>query len=84
MQDFFGEEDQKEGDKKSPLDKKIDSVVKKFRSVKLGDELNVPLGQTWSCYKGQKLHCGMCGTCIERREAFQLAGVTDPTIYDNV
>ena len=60
------------------------SSLTKADIVKLGDELNVPLGQTWSCYKGQKLHCGMCGTCIERREAFQLAGVTDPTIYDNV
>ena len=28
-------------------------------------------------------HCGMCGTCIERREAFHLAGVDDPTPYAN-
>jgi 7-cyano-7-deazaguanine synthase len=26
-------------------------------------------------------HCGKCGTCVERREAFQLAGIADPTVY---
>ena len=26
-------------------------------------------------------HCGKCGTCVERREAFQIAGITDPTSY---
>ena len=49
--------------------------------VKLGSELNVPFEQTWSCYEGQEVHCGRCGTCIERREAFYLAGVEDPTEY---
>lgn len=52
--------------------------------VKLGDELGVPFEKTWSCYKGGQIHCGVCGTCVERREAFELAGVADPTIYDNV
>ena len=49
--------------------------------VKLGSELKVPFADTWSCYKGEDLHCGRCGTCIERREAFHLADVTDPTHY---
>ncbi len=40
-----------------------------------------PFAQTWSCYKGGKVHCGRCGTCVERREAFDLAGITDPTDY---
>lgn len=31
--------------------------------------LNVPLDKTWSCYKGGKIHCGRCGTCVERLEA---------------
>lgn len=43
----------------------------------------VPFAETWSCYKGGDHHCGRCGTCVERREAFHLAGVTDPTIYDD-
>ena len=39
------------------------------------------LSQTWSCYKGGAIHCGACGTCVERREAFLLAGMADPTLY---
>jgi 7-cyano-7-deazaguanine synthase len=49
--------------------------------VTLGAALLVPYENTWSCYKGDTAHCGVCGTCVERREAFQLAGVTDPTRY---
>ena len=54
----------------------------KAEIVKLGAELHAPLDQTWSCYKGGILHCGRCGTCVERREAFQLVGVVDPTEYE--
>jgi len=39
------------------------------------------LARTWSCYEGAGLHCGKCGTCVERKEAFHLAGVPDPTEY---
>lgn len=46
-----------------------------------GHELGVPFAGTWSCYKGGAVHCGTCGTCVERREAFELAGVADPTEY---
>lgn len=46
--------------------------------------LEVPIAETWSCYKGLALHCGKCGTCVERREAFELAGVEDPTLYAEV
>ena len=49
--------------------------------VRRGAELGTPFGLTWSCYKGGERHCGRCGTCIERREAFDLAGVPDPTEY---
>ena len=48
-----------------------------------GKELNVDFSQTWSCYKGGKVHCGKCGTCVERKEAFALAGIEDPTEYLN-
>lgn len=50
--------------------------------AKLGASLGVDYGKTWSCYKGAELHCGKCGTCVERIEAFQLAGLEDPTVYD--
>jgi len=50
--------------------------------VRRGHELNTPMGATWSCYKGGLKHCGKCGTCVERREAFELAGVPDPTEYE--
>lgn len=43
----------------------------------------VPVKDTWSCYKGGEIHCGRCGTCVERREAFDLAGIQDPTIYED-
>ncbi len=46
-----------------------------------GARLGVPFADTWSCYKGGDVHCGRCGTCVERREAFDLAGVDDPTVY---
>jgi len=49
--------------------------------VKRGAGLGVPFALTWSCYKGGDTHCGRCGTCIERREAFHVAGIPDPTVY---
>ncbi|NWJ45330.1 MAG: 7-cyano-7-deazaguanine synthase QueC [Chloroflexi bacterium] len=48
----------------------------------IGTRLGVPFAETWSCYKGGEKHCGKCGTCVERKEAFQLAGVPDPTEYE--
>lgn len=47
-----------------------------------GAELGVDFGRTWSCYAGGEIHCGRCGTCVERREAFLLAGLPDPTRYE--
>lgn len=47
----------------------------------VGERLGVPWEDTWSCYVGGSTHCGACSTCFERREAFSLAGVTDPTEY---
>jgi len=46
-----------------------------------GVRLGVDFSQTWSCYVGGDRHCGECGTCVERREAFLLAGIPDPTDY---
>jgi len=57
----------------------VDST--KAHIASLAASLNVPIAQTWSCYKGGAIHCGACGTCFERREAMELAGVFDPTQY---
>ena len=48
-----------------------------------GARLGVDFTQTWSCYKGGAVHCGKCGTCVERREAFIVAGLPDPTEYES-
>jgi len=51
--------------------------------VREAARLKVPFADTWSCYKGGQTHCGRCGTCVERREAFHLAAIADPTSYDD-
>lgn len=50
--------------------------------VSWGVKRAVPYDMTWSCYKGNDKHCGKCGTCVERKEAFKLAKVEDPTEYE--
>lgn len=56
--------------------------IDKAGIAKLGASLGVDYGKTWSCYKGGEVHCGKCGTCVERIEAFELAGLDDPTVYE--
>ncbi|WP_095205109.1 7-cyano-7-deazaguanine synthase QueC [Mesorhizobium carmichaelinearum] len=51
--------------------------------VKDGARYGTPFTETWSCYKGGQRHCGRCGTCVERREAFHLSGHPDPTDYED-
>lgn len=51
--------------------------------VRRGAAMGVDYGHTYSCYRGGEKHCGRCGTCTERKEAFALAGITDPTLYEN-
>ncbi|QIF00478.1 7-cyano-7-deazaguanine synthase QueC [Roseimicrobium sp. ORNL1] len=53
----------------------------KAEIVRRGVKLGIDYAKTWSCYKGGEIHCGTCGTCVERREAFINAGVPDPTKY---
>ena len=58
------------------------ATARKEDVVSLGRELGVPMELTWSCYEGRENHCGKCGTCVERKEAFVIAGVSDPTKYE--
>ncbi len=55
--------------------------ISKAQIVRKGFQLGVDFAATWSCYKGGDMHCGRCGTCVERAEAFYHAGVKDPTHY---
>lgn len=47
----------------------------------IGGRLDVPFAHTWTCYEGGEVHCGKCGACTERKEAFRDSGVADPTEY---
>ncbi|MFB9984473.1 7-cyano-7-deazaguanine synthase QueC [Mesorhizobium newzealandense] len=51
--------------------------------VEDGARYGTQFAETWSCYKGGERHCGRCGTCVERREAFHLAQHPDPTNYED-
>lgn len=51
--------------------------------VRRGAAMGIDYAHTYSCYRGGEHHCGTCGTCTERREAFLQAGIPDPTAYDN-
>tara|TARA_R110000824_G_C15221116_1_gene677589 strand:+ start:934 stop:2166 length:1233 start_codon:yes stop_codon:yes gene_type:complete len=54
----------------------------KHEIVKTGVGLGVPYELTWSCYRGGEAHCGNCGPCFMRREAFRRNKLNDPTIYE--
>lgn len=55
--------------------------ISKTEIVRIGQRLSVPFELTRSCRKDEKIHCGLCRSCVERREAFDAAGVADSTDY---
>jgi len=55
--------------------------ISKGDIVKEGMTLNVDYSMTWTCYKGEELACGKCGSCVERLEAFKINGIKDPIKY---
>ena len=57
--------------------------ISKADIARHGKEIGIDYSKTWSCYKGGKHHCGKCGTCVERKEAMQLAEIVDKTIYED-
>jgi len=58
------------------------TLLTKADIARRGKTLGIDYSKTWSCYKGGNAHCGKCGTCVERREAFCEAGIEDPTDYE--
>lgn len=56
-------------------------AMKKAEIIRYGAGVEVPFGMTWSCYKGENMHCGKCMTCQARRAGFKAAGIEDPTAY---
>lgn len=65
------------------------SIIAPFTNItksdiaRIGKELGLDYSRTYSCYKGGEKHCGVCGTCVERKEAMRDAGIEDPTQYEN-
>ena len=56
--------------------------ITKSDIARIGKKLGIDYTETWSCYKGGEVHCGKCGTCVERKEALTEAGIEDKTIYE--
>jgi 7-cyano-7-deazaguanine synthase len=67
----------------SPIFKLYAPFIKQSKTniVEIGNMIDAPMALSWSCYTGGEVHCSKCGTCYERREAFEDAGVDDPTPY---
>lgn len=59
------------------------TMLTKVDIAKRGKELGIDYSETWSCYKGGDVHCGRCGTCMERKEALEQAGIADHTVYEH-
>ena len=58
------------------------TTLTKAEIVARGTRLGVPYGKAYSCYQGGERHCGRCGTCRERHDAFVANGLEDPTLYE--
>lgn len=56
--------------------------ITKSDIARIGKKLGIDYTETWSCYKGGEVHCGKCGTCVERKEALAESGIEDKTIYE--
>lgn len=74
------------GPPNQPLNIQLDTPyinMKKADVIKRGVTLNVPLALSWSCLRGGHAHDGTCGNCLQRKHAFNAAGVVDPTAYEH-
>ena len=51
--------------------------------VKLGVEVDAPMGLSYSCYKGGNKHCGVCESSMRRKRAFTQLGIEDLSEYED-
>jgi len=56
-------------------------ALKKSQIVQKSLALDVPLKDTWSCYKSEEKACGVCDSCRLRLKGFKEAGFVDPIPY---
>ncbi|QDT05335.1 7-cyano-7-deazaguanine synthase [Rubripirellula lacrimiformis] len=62
---------------KAPFVKKTKGQV-----VKIAAKQKELLSATWTCHLGLSRQCGVCESCLGRKEAFRSAKVKDPTTYE--
>lgn len=55
----------------------------KIGILKDGIRMGLDYSKTWTCYNGREKACGQCGSCVERLEAFEKNGLTDPIAYED-
>ena len=72
----LGTKQGREGDPIEIITPLID--LKKTEIIQLGDRFGVPWAQTWSCYSGERVPCGICDSCRLRLAAFEELGKVDP------
>lgn len=61
----------------------LEMAYNKTDIFSLGCRLGVDWSMTYSCYNGKEVHCGRCGTCVERIEAvLQCQAGMDSAEYD--
>ena len=69
----------------SPENIKIEAPaidLTKEEIVKLGIEVGAPMELSYSCYKGEDKHCGVCESCMRRKRAFKKLKIKDLTEYE--
>lgn len=64
-----------------PMERELGYYFDKDTLVKMGNSARLPLEKTWTCYKGESIHCGTCPPCETRMRAFAAAHVKDKTAY---
>ena len=57
--------------------------LNKEEIVELGMKVGAPIELSYSCYKGDSKHCGVCESCMRRKRAFRNLSIEDKSEYEN-